>query len=151
MTYVPYLGSSPAISALMGGHVISVFTDYGSVAEQLKAGALRALAASSWGRWESSRQYRRNCCLLIRLAILLCLEPSMIRRPPTCALHTNSLCERSPRWISPTHQKKRLLGSCHSTAVGSVAERALVAGNWSSCAYRMLRRGPEAACLDRRS
>lgn len=53
MTYVPYLGSSPAISALMGGHVISVFTDYGSVAEQLKAGALRALATGSRTRIEA--------------------------------------------------------------------------------------------------
>ena len=47
MSYVPYLGSFPAINALMGGHVISVFTDYGSVAEQLKAGTLRALATGS--------------------------------------------------------------------------------------------------------
>jgi tripartite-type tricarboxylate transporter receptor subunit TctC len=53
MTYVPYLGSSPAISALMGGHVISVFTDYGSVAEQLKAGMLRALATGSRMRIEA--------------------------------------------------------------------------------------------------
>jgi tripartite-type tricarboxylate transporter receptor subunit TctC len=53
MTYVPYLGSSPAINALMGAHVISVFTDYGSVAEQLKAGALRALATGSRMRIEA--------------------------------------------------------------------------------------------------
>jgi tripartite-type tricarboxylate transporter receptor subunit TctC len=53
MTYVPYLGSLPAINALMGGHVISVFTDYGSVAEQLKVGTLRALATGSRTRIES--------------------------------------------------------------------------------------------------
>jgi tripartite-type tricarboxylate transporter receptor subunit TctC len=53
MSYVPYLGSFPAINALMGGHVISVFTDYGSVAEQLKAGTLRALATGSRTRIES--------------------------------------------------------------------------------------------------
>jgi tripartite-type tricarboxylate transporter receptor subunit TctC len=53
MSYVPYLGSLPAINALMGGHVISVFTDYGSVAEQLKAGTLRALATGSRTRIES--------------------------------------------------------------------------------------------------
>src|ERR1700730_19439972 len=53
MTYVPYLGSLPAINALMGGHVISVFTDYGTVAEQLKAGTLRALATGSRTRIES--------------------------------------------------------------------------------------------------
>ena len=53
MTYVPYLGSLPAINALMGEHVISVFTDYGSVAEQLKAGTLRALATGSRTRIES--------------------------------------------------------------------------------------------------
>src|ERR1700730_6530187 len=50
---VPYLGRFPRINALMGGHVISVFTDYGSVAEQLRAGTLRALATGSLTRIES--------------------------------------------------------------------------------------------------
>src|SRR5262249_35271505 len=33
MTYVPYGGSAPAINALMGGHVTSVFADYPTVVE----------------------------------------------------------------------------------------------------------------------
>ena len=53
MTYVPYPGSSPAITALIGGHVNSVFADYGTAAEQLKAGALRGLATGSRTRIES--------------------------------------------------------------------------------------------------
>jgi tripartite-type tricarboxylate transporter receptor subunit TctC len=53
MTYVPYPGSSPAITALIGGHVNSAFADYGSAVEQLKVGALRGLATSSRTRIES--------------------------------------------------------------------------------------------------
>ena len=44
MTFVPYPGGAPAVNALLGEHVTSAFTDYPTLAEQLKAGKLRALA-----------------------------------------------------------------------------------------------------------
>jgi tripartite-type tricarboxylate transporter receptor subunit TctC len=53
MTYVPYPGSAPAVSALLGEHVTSVFATYPNVAEQVKAGQLRALATASHTRIES--------------------------------------------------------------------------------------------------
>jgi tripartite-type tricarboxylate transporter receptor subunit TctC len=53
MTYVPYPGSAPAVSALMGGHVTSVMAAYPNVAEQVKAGQLRALATASRTRIDS--------------------------------------------------------------------------------------------------
>ena len=46
MTFVPYPGNVPAVNALLGGHVTSVFADYAAVAE------LRALAVSSRTRME---------------------------------------------------------------------------------------------------
>jgi tripartite-type tricarboxylate transporter receptor subunit TctC len=52
MTYVPYGGTAPAINALMGGHVTSVFADYPTVVEQLKSGTLRALLTTSQERAE---------------------------------------------------------------------------------------------------
>jgi tripartite-type tricarboxylate transporter receptor subunit TctC len=53
MTYVPYNGNAPAINALLGGHLTSVYADYPTVVEQLKAGALRALAVGSRKRAEA--------------------------------------------------------------------------------------------------
>jgi tripartite-type tricarboxylate transporter receptor subunit TctC len=53
MTYVPYGGNAPAINALMGGHLTSVYADYPTVVEQLKAGTLRALATGSAKRAEA--------------------------------------------------------------------------------------------------
>jgi tripartite-type tricarboxylate transporter receptor subunit TctC len=50
MTFVPYPGPPPAISALLGGHVTSVFVPYPAVAGHLKAGKLRALAVASSSR-----------------------------------------------------------------------------------------------------
>ena len=47
MTYVPYPGAAPAVNALLGGHITSVYSDYTTVSAQLKAGALRALAIGS--------------------------------------------------------------------------------------------------------
>ncbi len=52
MTYVPYGGSAPAINALLGGHVTSVFADYPTIVNQLKSGALRALVTTSPTRAE---------------------------------------------------------------------------------------------------
>jgi tripartite-type tricarboxylate transporter receptor subunit TctC len=47
MTYVPYGGTAPAITALMGGHITSVFADYPTVVAQLKGGTLRGLVTTS--------------------------------------------------------------------------------------------------------
>jgi tripartite-type tricarboxylate transporter receptor subunit TctC len=51
ITYVPYSGTAPAVTALLGGHVMAVYADYTSVAEQLKSGALRALSVGSRKRF----------------------------------------------------------------------------------------------------
>jgi tripartite-type tricarboxylate transporter receptor subunit TctC len=53
MTFVPYPGGAPAVTALLGEHVTSVFSDYPPLAEQLKAGKLRAVATGSRTRAEA--------------------------------------------------------------------------------------------------
>lgn len=50
ITYVPFPGSAPAINALLGQHVASVFAGYANVAELIKAGKVRALAVASKAR-----------------------------------------------------------------------------------------------------
>ena len=52
MTFVPYPGTPPAVNALLGGHVTSYFGNYSVVAEQLRAGRLRALATAARTRIE---------------------------------------------------------------------------------------------------
>jgi tripartite-type tricarboxylate transporter receptor subunit TctC len=52
LTYIPYPGIAPALSALIGDHITSAFSTYAAVAEQLRAGKLRALAAASVARIE---------------------------------------------------------------------------------------------------
>jgi tripartite-type tricarboxylate transporter receptor subunit TctC len=47
ITFVPYPGVAPAVNALLGGHVSSVFSTYSTVSEQVNAGRLRALATGS--------------------------------------------------------------------------------------------------------
>jgi tripartite-type tricarboxylate transporter receptor subunit TctC len=47
MTYIPFSGTGPTVNALLGEHVTAVFAEYPAVAEQLKAGKLRALATGS--------------------------------------------------------------------------------------------------------
>jgi tripartite-type tricarboxylate transporter receptor subunit TctC len=47
VTYVPYQGGAPAITALLGGHVSAVLANYSEAVEQLKAGTLRALVSLS--------------------------------------------------------------------------------------------------------
>jgi tripartite-type tricarboxylate transporter receptor subunit TctC len=46
MTYVPYPGGAPAMNALLGEHVTSVFENYSEAVEHLKAGKVRAVAAT---------------------------------------------------------------------------------------------------------
>ena len=52
MTFVPFPGIPPAVNALLGGHVTSVFGNYAAQAEQINAGKLRALAAATRMRIE---------------------------------------------------------------------------------------------------
>jgi tripartite-type tricarboxylate transporter receptor subunit TctC len=52
MTFLPYPGVAPAINALLGEHVTSVFATYSTASEQLKAGKLRALATAASARIE---------------------------------------------------------------------------------------------------
>jgi tripartite-type tricarboxylate transporter receptor subunit TctC len=52
LIYVPYAGGAPAINALLGGHVTSVFAEYAPLAGHLKAGTLRAIATSARTRIE---------------------------------------------------------------------------------------------------
>lgn len=52
LTYVPFPGSGPTVNALLGAHVTAVFAEYPAVAEQIKAGSLRALATSTPERIE---------------------------------------------------------------------------------------------------
>ena len=47
MTYVPYAGSAPAVTAVMGQHVTSAFAGYAVVAENVKADKLRALGVAT--------------------------------------------------------------------------------------------------------
>jgi tripartite-type tricarboxylate transporter receptor subunit TctC len=47
ITFVPYAGDAPAVNALLGKHVTSVFFTYAAVAAQVGAGKVRALAAAS--------------------------------------------------------------------------------------------------------
>jgi tripartite-type tricarboxylate transporter receptor subunit TctC len=53
MIFVPYPGGPSAVVALLGNHVTSALSDYPGLAEQLRAGRLRALAVASGGRIES--------------------------------------------------------------------------------------------------
>jgi tripartite-type tricarboxylate transporter receptor subunit TctC len=52
LTFIPYPGPPPAVSALLGGHVTAIFVPYSAVEAHLKAGKLRALAISSRTRIE---------------------------------------------------------------------------------------------------
>jgi tripartite-type tricarboxylate transporter receptor subunit TctC len=47
VTYVPYQGGAPAITALLGGHVSAVLTNYSEAVEHLNTGTLRALVSLS--------------------------------------------------------------------------------------------------------
>jgi tripartite-type tricarboxylate transporter receptor subunit TctC len=47
LTYVPYAGGAPAVTALVGGHVATVLANYNEVMEQVRAGKLRPLAVAS--------------------------------------------------------------------------------------------------------
>jgi tripartite-type tricarboxylate transporter receptor subunit TctC len=50
IVHVPYKGSSPALTDLLGGHVQMMFIELSTVLSQIDAGKLRALAVGSAGR-----------------------------------------------------------------------------------------------------
>lgn len=50
VTYVPYPGGAPAMTALLGGHVQAVLTNYSEAVELLQAGKVRALASGALKR-----------------------------------------------------------------------------------------------------
>jgi tripartite-type tricarboxylate transporter receptor subunit TctC len=52
ITFVPFNGNTPAINALLGGHVGSVMSNYSEAAELVGSGKLRALAVASVKRVE---------------------------------------------------------------------------------------------------
>jgi tripartite-type tricarboxylate transporter receptor subunit TctC len=52
MTFVPYPGNAPVITALLGGHVTAAYADYATLAQQLGARSLRSLATPSRTRIE---------------------------------------------------------------------------------------------------
>jgi tripartite-type tricarboxylate transporter receptor subunit TctC len=54
MIPVPFTGSAPAISALLGEHVTSLLGNYASAMEQIRSGRLRALAIASRARVSSA-------------------------------------------------------------------------------------------------
>jgi tripartite-type tricarboxylate transporter receptor subunit TctC len=54
MIQVPFTGSAPAVTALLGEHVTSVFASYPSAMEQIRSGQLRALAFASRTRISSA-------------------------------------------------------------------------------------------------
>ena len=51
--HIPYKGSAPAMSDLVGGHVDAMLGDLQNVAEQLKGGTLRAIAVANETRLAS--------------------------------------------------------------------------------------------------
>ena len=50
LTHVPYRGSAPAVSDLVGGQIQLMFDNLPSVIEQIRGGKLRALAVTTAGR-----------------------------------------------------------------------------------------------------
>src|SRR5262249_56096828 len=52
LTFVPFAGSAPAVTALLGSHVTAALVPHSVAAEHLKAGKLRPLAAVSERRVE---------------------------------------------------------------------------------------------------
>ena len=53
MVHVPYRGSAPAVTDLLGGQVQVMFDPLSSSIEHIKAGKLRALAVTTRTRWET--------------------------------------------------------------------------------------------------
>jgi tripartite-type tricarboxylate transporter receptor subunit TctC len=60
MTFIPYPGTAPAVTAVLGNHVTSYLGSYAAVMEQLSGGKLRALATPSKVRIEPFRTCQRS-------------------------------------------------------------------------------------------
>lgn len=56
MTHIPFQGGGPALNALMGGHVDLIMASYMDYAEQIRAGRVIALAATSQKRFKDLPQ-----------------------------------------------------------------------------------------------
>jgi tripartite-type tricarboxylate transporter receptor subunit TctC len=52
LTYVPYSGSAPTVTAVLGGHVTALMAAYANLAEQVEAGKLRVLTVAPRARIE---------------------------------------------------------------------------------------------------
>jgi tripartite-type tricarboxylate transporter receptor subunit TctC len=55
LTYAPYAGAGPAVTALLGGHITAAIVLYSESAAQIRAGKLRPLAVTSRERFDSLR------------------------------------------------------------------------------------------------
>ncbi|MFL6798152.1 MAG: Bug family tripartite tricarboxylate transporter substrate binding protein [Xanthobacteraceae bacterium] len=53
LNFIPYQGSTPAVNAVLGGHITSVMASYPNVLELIQSNKLRALAVASASRIES--------------------------------------------------------------------------------------------------
>ena len=53
LAFIPFQGGAPAVNALLGQHVDSLFSNYPTASEQFKTGKLRALAIGSRARMEA--------------------------------------------------------------------------------------------------
>jgi tripartite-type tricarboxylate transporter receptor subunit TctC len=54
MTHVPYRGTAPALTDLLGGQVEVIFSSFPATIEYIKAGKLRALAVTTAERFEGA-------------------------------------------------------------------------------------------------
>jgi tripartite-type tricarboxylate transporter receptor subunit TctC len=52
INFIPYQGSTPAVNALLGGHITAAMASYPNLAELIGSGKLRALATASAARIE---------------------------------------------------------------------------------------------------
>ena len=53
LAFIPFQGGAPAVNALLGQHVDSLYSNYPTASEQFKTGKLRALAIGSRARMEA--------------------------------------------------------------------------------------------------
>ena len=85
MTYVPYQGSAPAVTAVMGQHVTSAFAGYAVVAENLKADKLRALGVATAKRIEPLPNRYAETASEVPAASYSATATSGVRPPPRTA------------------------------------------------------------------
>ena len=59
LTHVPYKGSAPALTDVIGGHIALMFADPAPTLPMVKAGKVRALGVTSAARLPSVPTFRR--------------------------------------------------------------------------------------------